>query len=91
MIGLKISNLRLNVGAFSLLICLVTLGFLLYSLKLYGKSLVFVGLLHGQHDLQALILPNQYLKFVFVSTELLLKTADGVVQVVQLALGLSGI
>ncbi len=81
----------LKAGALSLLIVIVALDFLLDTVKLIGESLAGVLLLHGQHALQGLLLTAQDLGLLLVSIELLLKGSDGIIQVVQLALEVSGV
>lgn len=91
LIVLKLSDLLLKAGALGLLVVIVALDFLLNAVKLIGESLASVLLLHGQHALQCLLLTAQDLGLFLVSIELFLKGSDGVIQVVQLALEVSGV
>jgi hypothetical protein len=91
LIVLELSDLLLKTGALGLLVIVVTLDLLLNAVKLVGQSLARILLLHGQDALKSLFLTAKDLSLLLVSVELLLKGSYGVIQVVQLALKVSGV
>ena len=67
------------------------LDLLLNAVELVSEGLAGVLLLHGQHALEGLLLTAEDLGFLLVSVELLLQSPDGVIQVIELSLEVSGV
>ena len=59
-------------------------------MQLVGKGLAGIVLLHGQHALKILFLSTEDLHFFLVRVQVLLKSANCFVEIVQLALKVSG-
>ena len=88
---LELSDLLLKTGALGLLVIVVALDLLLNAVELVGEGLASVLLFHGQHTLEGLLLTAEDLGFLLVSVELLLQSPDGVIQVIELSLEVSGV
>ena len=58
-------------------------------MQLVRESLARVVLLHREHTLESLLLATENLHLLLVSVEVLLKSANRLIQVVQLALQVS--
>jgi hypothetical protein len=86
-----LSDLLLKTGALGLLVIVVALDLLLNAVELVGESLAGVLLFHGQHTLEGLLLTAKDLGLFLVSVELLLQSPDGVIQVIELSLEVSGV
>ena len=91
LIVLELGDLLLKAGALGLLVVVVALDLLLDSVQFIGESLTGILLLHSQNALQGLLLAAQDLGLLLVSVKLLLECSDGVIEVVKLALEMSGV
>jgi hypothetical protein len=88
---LELSDLLLKTGSLGLLVVIVALDLLLDTVELVGESLASVLLLHGQNALKSFFLTAKDLCLLLVSVELLLQRPDGVIQVIELSLEVSGV
>lgn len=91
LVVLELGELLLKSSALCLLVCVVSLDLLLDTVELIGQSLAGVALLHGENALESLLLTAQNLNLLLVSVEVLLQLSHSVIQVVQLALEMSGV
>ncbi len=91
LIVLELRDLLLKPGPLGPLISIVALYLLLDAVQLVGQGLAGVLLLHGKNGLERFLLAAEDLHLLLVSVQVLLQSADRVVQVVQLALQVRGV